>query len=639
MDERKTCAEYTALKKDYFTGWKTWNVNSVLSWVHMPDALTLKLSVKEYRSGHYLPDALIGQFPDQTGQSPKEVLAPGDHALDDSYTSMRFSWCDMSFLVETASDKSGLYILVTPEKMQPRPALLVLEAGYLWNRPGSVQRNGDELIASDPDQNVIYQIMCTTKLYDQDPNLPCMSPYLSILLNAQTAFRAEKLSLPLSDARQGPDGIAHERAKTSLSEIREMIRIRKEALRRRRAKYGDLSWMMQAMECAIAWDTVFDPGHERVISPVSRLWSIRSGGYVLFCWDNYFAGYMAAACGCRHLAYSNLIEITNEHTKDGFVPNFAWGTGQKSEDRSQPPVGSRMLLDVYRIFRETWIVRLLFPSLLAWNSWFYANRKAPSGAYCWGSNPIPVLYGNPWETEGVHDRYGAALESGLDNSPMYDEIPFDSEKNMLKMEDTGLTGLYIMDCDALIELARILGESDCIGSLEMRKAEAENGLEGMWDEEYGFYCNRRTDTGEFSHRVSPTSFYALFSDRVTPDRIRRILDEHYYNPEEFYGEWMLPSIARCDPAFQDQDYWRGRVWAPLNFLTYLALKKHGCEKECHDLAEKSRYIFQKEWEDHRHVHENYNAITGEGCDVSNSDKFYHWGALMSVIALMDRGLL
>ena len=102
---------------------------------------------------------------------------------------------------------------------------------------------------------------------------------------------------------------------------------------------------------------------------------------------------------------------------------------------------------------------------------------------------------------------------------------------------------------------------------------------------------------------------------------------------------MLPSIARCDPAFQDQDYWRGRVWAPLNFLTYLALKKHGCEKECHDLAEKSRHIFQKEWEDHRHVHENYNAITGEGCDVSNSDKFYHWGALMSVIALMDRGLL
>ena len=91
--ERLTCAEYEALKKHYFNGWKTWNVNSVLSWVHMPDALTLKLSVKEYQSGHYLPDALIGRLPDPTGQSPEEVVTPGDHAIDDSYTSLHFSWC------------------------------------------------------------------------------------------------------------------------------------------------------------------------------------------------------------------------------------------------------------------------------------------------------------------------------------------------------------------------------------------------------------------------------------------------------------------------------------------------------------------------------------------------------------------
>ncbi len=207
---------------------------------------------------------------------------------------------------------------------------------------------------------------------------------------------------------------------------------------------------------------------------------------------------------------------------------------------------------------------------------------------------------------------------------------------MLELEDVGLTGLYIMDCDALIELAGILNETDCIAELQRRKAIAQQGLDGMWDEEYGFFCNRRTDTGEFSRRISPTNFYALYSDHLDCDRIRRMLDEHYYNEEEFYGEWMLPSTARSDPAFKDQEYWRGRVWAPLNFLTYLALRKQGCAEECWDLAEKSEHIFRKEWEEHRHIHENYNAITGEGCDVLSSDKFYHWGALLSVIALMDR---
>jgi glycogen debranching enzyme len=164
-------------------------------------------------------------------------------------------------------------------------------------------------------------------------------------------------------------------------------------------------------------------------------------------------------------------------------------------------------------------------------------------------------------------------------------------------------------------------------------------LDGLWDEEYGFYCNRRTDTGAFSRRISPTNFYALFSPSVPKERLRRIVDGHYFNPEEFYGDWMLPSIARNDPAFPDQDYWRGRVWAPLNFLVYMALLGHDLPDVRRDLAEKSAAIFLKEWDERRHVHENYNSITGEGCDAHNSDRFYHWGALLPVIALAERGLL
>jgi hypothetical protein len=37
------------------------------------------------------------------------------------------------------------------------------------------------------------------------------------------------------------------------------------------------------------------------------------------------------------------------------------------------------------------------------------------------------------------------------------------------------------------------------------------------------------------------------------------------------------------------------------------------------------------------VFENYSADTGAGDDVGNSDKFYHWGALLSFISLMEEG--
>lgn len=355
------------------------------------------------------------------------------------------------------------------------------------------------------------------------------------------------------------------------------------------------------------------------------------GGYVLFCWDNCFAAYMAAE-GSKALAYSNIIEIMNERTEDGFVPNLSYGTGQKSLDRSQPPVGSRMLLELYQLFHDRWIVELLYPALLRWNTWFFENRRAPSGTLCWGSNPSPVLFGNRWERDGVDDRFGAALESGLDNSPMYDDIPFNKNTHLLELEDVGLTGLFIMDCRALSSLAELLGKAGDATLLRKRLETAEKGLMELWDEKNGFFYNRRTDTSAFSRRISPTNFYALFSDRVSEEQARRILKEHYYNQQEFYGEWMLPSIARNDPAFSDQNYWRGRVWAPLNFLVYLAFEQHGLREACRDLAAGSIHIFQQEWEQHRHIHENYNAVTGEGCDSRNSDKFYHWGALLPCIA-------
>ena len=196
-----------------------------------------------------------------------------------------------------------------------------------------------------------------------------------------------------------------------------------------------------------------------------------------------------------------------------------------------------------------------------------------------------------------------------------------------------------MDCAALGELARLLGEEEDAKILQERLSMTQRALGRLWDEEKGFFYNRRTDTGDCSPRISPTNFYALFSGDIPEAHVERVLKEHYYNLEEFYGDWMLPSIARNDPAYQDQDYWRGRVWAPMNFLVYLAFEQHHLSEACRDLAEKSEMIFRPEWDGHRHVHENYNAMTGEGCDARNSDKFYHWGALLSAVVLRNRGLL
>ncbi len=610
--------EYRALQKRLMTGWRTWNVYSVLSHVRMDDGLALNVAVKEYRSGHYLKEALIGRHPVGAIMHEREVeeVLPGLHAYDGSYTQATVRWQGMEFSVESTQDGKDLVLLVTPAALQKWPAMLVLETGFLWNRPGYVQHSGEGLAAHSP--------LGETRLFtsgtpaDHDANIPAQGPYFACAFTEPVAFSTSR--------------------PVAVAEARKLLDSKREALMESFRRYGPSAPIYEAVQCAVAWDTTYDGKKDRVASPISRLWSIGAGGFILACWDNYFVSYMASLED-KDLAYANIIEITREQTDRGFVPNIAHASGYSSEDRSQPPVGSAMLLELYRRYKERWLPEYLYPSLKVWNDWFFHHRRNEKyGGLCWGSDPYEGRRGNYWETAGVNDTYGGALESGLDNSPMYDDIPFDREKHVMMLEDVGLTGLYILDCRSLIQLAELTGNQGDIPELQRRLELTRQGLERMWDEKTGCYLNLRTDTGEFSPRLSPTHFYALFDPQVPADRARRMAQEHYYNPEEFYGSWMMPTIARNDPAYPDQDYWRGRVWPSTNFLAYAAIRSHGALPDVQkDLAEHSVALMMKEWTEHRHIHENYNANTGEGCDVKNSDKFYHWGALLGLIGMVEDG--
>jgi hypothetical protein len=63
------------------------------------------------------------------------------------------------------------------------------------------------------------------------------------------------------------------------------------------------------------------------------------------------------------------------------------------------------------------------------------------------------------------------------------------------------------------------------------------------------------DINTKNYRLSPTSFYPCLR-KLVRQQAERMIKEHYYNPNEFYGDYVLPSIARNDPALKDNDYWR-----------------------------------------------------------------------------------
>jgi len=172
--------------------------------------------------------------------------------------------------------------------------------------------------------------------------------------------------------------------------------------------------------------------------------------------------------------------------------------------------------------------------------------------------------------------------------------------------------------------------------LRDRGARYRAKLETLWDERAGIFLNKDLHSGKSSLRLSPTNFYPMLAHAATPDQARTMLEKHLLNSKEFWGEWVIPSIARDDPAFAGQNYWRGRIWGPMNYLVYLGLSNYGDAEVRKVFARKSYSLFLKEWSEKGHVHENYNAISGTGDDVSSSDRFYHWGALLGYVEYLEQ---
>jgi neutral trehalase len=297
--------------------------------------------------------------------------------------------------------------------------------------------------------------------------------------------------------------------------------------------------------------------------------------------------------------------------------------------------------EIYRAHRVRWFLEEVYANLLSWNRWWWKARRNRGDLLSWGSTPYEPLYDAYWEKTGVNERFGASLESGLDNSPMYDDVPFDADRHVLQVWDVGLNGLYVADCAALADIAAVLGRSAEAAELTHRSETVRAAMSSeLWDEQGGLFLNKRVDTGEMSRRISPTNFYALLALAATPDQAERMIREHFYNPVEFWGEWVLPSIARNDTAYAEQSYWRGRIWGPMNFLTYIGLRRYGLARARRDLVEKSKSLLLKNWCAHGHVLENYNAETGDNTVAqgkAGGDSFYYWGGLLGTMALMEAG--
>ncbi len=601
--------EYVAIQQKLTNGWHTYNHSSVLSHVFMPGSFSVKLSLKSNHPGAY---GYMGDAYPSTKVPRPETVYPIAYSPDGSYTDMILEWDGNKIQVQSATTGNDLVLLATPITTTSPAPNLIIETGMLWNESGVIQHAGDKIIATLP--STTLQISATAQ--PDNTYLPLNAPYLSYPFNRQL-------------------GIFSGTGKT-LEQIISIIKAKKQAYDTALLAYNKQAETVNIIQNAIGWNTIYDPLNQRVITPVSRYWNEAFGGpFVLFNWDTFFGAYMSALFN-KELAYSNAIAISKSLTPDGCIPNYTAGGDKASGDRSQPPVGSTIVREIYRKYPEKWFLQYVFKDLLSNNRWFASYRNTKENWLCWGSNAKGDAAANTWQA--------AAYESGLDNAPMYDGVPFNYKTHQMELADVGLQSLYVMDCESLADIALILGETETAKELSDRAQVYKTALSKLWDAKSQQYLNYRTDKKAFSSLTAPTTFYPLLVKAPTAQQASAMVKNHLQNPLEYGGEFIIPASPKNHPSFKEQNYWRGRVWAPLNMLVYLGLRQYNFPEYKNELVKKSSKLLLDNYKrTGGYVFENYNGISGLGRNASEkldkSDNFYSWGALLGFISIIDAGYM
>jgi putative isomerase len=668
----KAEAQRDAMQSSLARGWAPWYDMSYTRYVRLPEGSMVTYALCESvaqgnRTAKCATETRTDWGPqDQMGA----VLRLGPHAVDRSYAQLYLATPSCNISIETGGGDALVAKFGVVSGCDD--AELVLIGGSAWQRMHAVKLTSPRSLVLSPYGDHVR----TTTIYSTQPSA-------GVLMLPPDVADLPHIALPLGRTGSDAIGLTSDVA-LSLEAISSKLQAAWTAEQKRYERFGALAEAKMAVQAGVMWNTVFNP-IESVIAPVIRGnpwgWDMAvvddDWPFVLFDWDTHFAAYMLSL-DSKELGYSVLIQIVKAKSASGFVPN-GWAPTRKST-HSQPPVGSKVLHEMYRKFGDKWLVELLFDDLKDWSDWFDSQRRLA---------PLYIT------ALGGDDMQAARYESGLDNSPMYDGEFFEAVPSMgdgfglmqrasSRLEpafyacpssllfpsethtrgpssspiravyDVGMASMASMSDESLASLADALERTDDAAVLRARaKAMREKIGDHLWDPASGIFVNMFPNN-TFNRRISPTSFYPMLAGAATAERATAMMNGWLLNSSrfcispsgDFKGNtdscyWGLPSISADDPAFPALGYWRGFVWGPMALLTYWGLSHEAyaslpaVAKARTALCAQMSELFLRQWRLNRHVCENFSPK--RNATECTGMHFYHWGGLAGFIGLIDAG--
>ena len=334
---------------------------------------------------------------------------------------------------------------------------------------------------------------------------------------------------------------------------------------------------------------------------------------------------------------------------------------RKTSGVVQPPLHSTAVFYVYRHAKDATgaegFLERTFPKLKAWHEYLHRERD-PEGEGL-------VYIRHPWE-------------SGMDNSPMWDQIlerlqlrpdqipqyrradihfvsagdrPLDAAYDrfayLVKLfadrdydearirddcpflvQDVLFNALMCQADRDLAQIARAVGEDPSLWEeCAARAARAMN--EKLWDEQHGIFLDFDLASNRLLDVYVAPNLVPLFAGIPDEKQARRMVDTLEYTGFGLSDETLtpVPSYDRYGFAFFPTRYWRGPVWANINWFIMRGLERYGYDEQAERLRNTIVSLCNEQG-----FYEYFDPTTGFG---HGSDLFSWTAALFLDVVLED----
>ncbi|SFF47557.1 MGH1-like glycoside hydrolase domain-containing protein [Sunxiuqinia elliptica] len=280
---------------------------------------------------------------------------------------------------------------------------------------------------------------------------------------------------------------------------------------------------------------------------------------------------------------------------------------------TKAPLSGWSIFQVYTETQDLNFIKEMFPKLLKYHEWWYANRDHDQNGLC--------EYGS---TDGT--RIAAAWESGMDNAVRFDDAKI-IENNRgaysIDQESVDLNAYLYQEKRYIQKLATVLGKKAVADRFEQEAQQLKEKIQAlMYRSEDGFFYDIKLDSHEKIAIQGPEGWSPLYNEVASAEQAKELV-KVIMDTTRFNTPMPFPTLSAAHEQFNPQrGYWRGPVWLDQAYFAIEGMKNYGYVAEAKMMAVKLVESAEGLVNSQMPIRENYHPITKEGLNAEH----FSWSA-------------